>query len=243
MKSAGEDITPVLDEVGLGGIRVVDTLLRASGNMDLLTDAQELAAEAWVKNSALQEEAAKRIETTASKMQILKNEVALTQAALGDALLPILQRVMDAMIPIINKLTKWIEVHPKLSVALLASVGAMGVMMMMIGPLMKMWAALQAIIHSNTISLIAHKIAMVAHKVASFVAIGVMKLITIAQWAWNAAMNANPIGAIVTLIGLLVLAGVLLYKNWDKVVAFFQGGPGARSSSFSWGVLRKSLVS
>jgi len=223
MKSEGEDITPVLDEVGLGGIRVVDALLRATGAQEQLTDAQNLAAEAWVKNSALEEEAAKRIETTASKLQLLKNEVALTQAALGDALLPILRKVMAAMIPIINKLTKWIEVHPKLSVALLASVGAMGVMMMMIGPLMKMWAALQAIIHSNTISLIAHKIAMVAHKVASFVAIGVMKLITIAQWAWNAAMNANPIGAIVTLIGLLVLAGVLLYKNWDKVVAFFKG--------------------
>jgi len=223
MKSSGQDITPVLDEVGLAGIRVVDTLLRASGAQELLTRDQKLAAEAWVKNSALQEEAAKRIETTASKMQILKNEVALTQAALGDALLPILQKVMAAMIPIINKLTKWIEAHPKLSTAILISVGAMGVMMMMIGPLMKMWAALQAIIHSNTISLIAHKVAMVAHKVASFIAIGVMKLITLAQWAWNAAMNANPIGAIVTLIGLLVTAGILLYKNWDKVVAFFKG--------------------
>ena len=223
MKSAGQDITPVLDEVGLSGIRVVDTLLRATGAQELLTDAQKLAAEAWEENSALQEEAAKRIETTASKLQILKNEVALTQAALGDALLPILQKVMAAMIPIINKLTKWIEAHPKLSVALLASVGAMGVMMMMIGPLMKMWAALQAIIHSNTVALVAHKIAMIAHKVASFIAIGVMKLITLAQWAWNAAMNANPIGAIVTLIGLLVTAGILLYKNWDKVVSFFKG--------------------
>jgi len=223
MKSAGEDITPVLDEVGLSGIRVVDTLLRASGNMELLTDAQNLAMEAWKENAALQEEAAKRIETTASKMQILKNEVALTQAALGEALLPILKRVMDALIPIINKMTAWIEKYPQLSVAILAAVGAMGTMMVMIGPLMKMWSALQAIIHSNTVALVAHKVAMIAHKVASFIAIGVMKLITMAQWAWNAAMNANPIGAIITLIGLLVAAGIYLYRNWDKVVTFFKG--------------------
>ena len=42
-------------------------------------------------------------------------------------------------------------------------------------------------------------------------------LATIAQWALNAAMTANPIGIIIVAIGLLVAAGVLLYKNWDTV--------------------------
>lgn len=40
---------------------------------------------------------------------------------------------------------------------------------------------------------------------------------TAAQWALNAAMNANPIGLVVTAIGLLIAAGVLLIKNWDKI--------------------------
>jgi len=42
---------------------------------------------------------------------------------------------------------------------------------------------------------------------------------TAVQWSLNAALAANPIGAVVIAIGLLVAAGVLLYKNWDKIKA------------------------
>jgi phage-related minor tail protein len=40
---------------------------------------------------------------------------------------------------------------------------------------------------------------------------------TIAQHGFNAALRANPIGAVITAITLLVGAGVLLYQNWDVV--------------------------
>lgn len=42
---------------------------------------------------------------------------------------------------------------------------------------------------------------------------------TIAQGGLNAVMKANPIGVVITLIGLLVAAGVALYMNWDTVKA------------------------
>lgn len=41
--------------------------------------------------------------------------------------------------------------------------------------------------------------------------------VTTAQGLLNAVMAANPFGAIATLIGLLVSAGVALYMNWDTV--------------------------
>ncbi|MET4562176.1 hypothetical protein ABIA69_003362 [Lysinibacillus parviboronicapiens] len=40
---------------------------------------------------------------------------------------------------------------------------------------------------------------------------------TIATQGFNAALRANPIGMVVTAIGLLVTAGVYLYQNWDTV--------------------------
>ncbi|PFP08578.1 hypothetical protein COJ90_21840 [Priestia megaterium] len=42
---------------------------------------------------------------------------------------------------------------------------------------------------------------------------------TVAQWALNTAMAANPIGLVAAAIAGLVAAGVLLYRNWDTIKA------------------------
>jgi len=62
------------------------------------------------------------------------------------------------------------------------------------------------------IGLIGQKIAMVAGAVATGV-------VTAAQWAWNAAMSANPIGLIIIAIAALVAGIVWLVANWDTVKA------------------------
>lgn len=51
------------------------------------------------------------------------------------------------------------------------------------------------------------------------IALGGAKL---AMVAFNFAMNANPIGLIVTAIGALVALGVTLYSNWEKVTSVFK---------------------
>ncbi|MFJ7663750.1 hypothetical protein ACIQXW_15365 [Lysinibacillus sp. NPDC097162] len=49
---------------------------------------------------------------------------------------------------------------------------------------------------------------------------------TIATQGFNGALKANPIGMVVTAVGLLVAGGVALYRNWDtvktKAVALWQ---------------------
>ena len=56
------------------------------------------------------------------------------------------------------------------------------------------------------------KAAMIAQSIATGV-------VTAAQWALNVAMTANPIGLIITGVGILIAGIVLLYKNWDTVWA------------------------
>lgn len=48
---------------------------------------------------------------------------------------------------------------------------------------------------------------------------GVVNAITVAQWAWNAAMSANPIAIVIIGITALIAIGIALYKNWDTVKA------------------------
>lgn len=61
-------------------------------------------------------------------------------------------------------------------------------------------------------SAIAQRVATVAGTVAT-------KAATAAQWLWNAAMKANPIGLIIAGIAALIAIVVLLVKNWDTVRA------------------------
>lgn len=63
--------------------------------------------------------------------------------------------------------------------------------------------------------------------IAQGIATGVMNAARIAMWLFNAALAANPIGAVVVAIALLIGAGILLVKNWDTVKAWFM-------SFFDW---------
>ena len=53
-------------------------------------------------------------------------------------------------------------------------------------------------------------------------AIRLMAVLRTAFIALNAVMVANPILAIVAAVALLVTAGIILYKNWDKVVVYLK---------------------
>lgn len=96
---------------------------------------------------------------------------------------------------------------------ILAGMTAMGPLMMMLSTSAGAGAVKFAL---HTAALVAHKIALIASAIA-------IKAVTVAQWLWNAAMTANPIGIIIMAIVALIAAGVALWKNWDKVVAFFKG--------------------
>jgi len=72
---------------------------------------------------------------------------------------------------------------------------------------------------------------------------------TAAQWAWNVAMNANPIGILITLIGGLILLTIAAAKNWDKwgeSLAFWLGPFGmiislVQSFRRNWELIEKAF--
>lgn len=54
----------------------------------------------------------------------------------------------------------------------------------------------------------------------------VLAVVTAAQWAWNAAMTANPIGLIIVAIGALialVVAAIVYWEDWGAAVLLFTG--------------------
>lgn len=64
---------------------------------------------------------------------------------------------------------------------------------------------------------------IIAGKVATMGLVVATKLATAAQWLFNAAANANPIGVIVMALGALIGYLVYAYKKFDKFRAIIKG--------------------
>lgn len=100
-KSGGSTIK-VLDDMGIKEIRMRDALLRLAGGSDILAEAVNTSSTAWEENSALTTEAEKRYATSASQLQLLKNEVTGMAIDLGQELLPVLLDLVDMARPVID---------------------------------------------------------------------------------------------------------------------------------------------
>src|SRR5699024_2961833 len=82
--------------------RVRDALLRASNASDLFSESLSLGTNAWEENTALTEEAAKRYETFASQLAILKNRVVDMLIVIGEPFINALLDIMEAAEPLIQ---------------------------------------------------------------------------------------------------------------------------------------------
>jgi len=88
--AAGGNVFDVLDRVNLGNQRTVQALLAVANSSGILTEALETGASAFNEYDALTEEFDKRLETTASKLTIAKNQIVDLGIEIGTTLLPLI---------------------------------------------------------------------------------------------------------------------------------------------------------
>jgi TP901 family phage tail tape measure protein len=92
-QNAGDNVFATLTDLGLGEMRVRDSLLRLANSSDLLTKSLGTSNTAWDENKALMEEAEKRYGTTEAQMAIARNRVVDFAISMGEVLLPIIGEV------------------------------------------------------------------------------------------------------------------------------------------------------
>lgn len=84
----GGNVNLTLKELGINGVRETDTLNRLLGAAGLLPDAFDMANKAFEENNALTKEAEQRYQTTASQIEIAKNNITDAAITLGNELIP-----------------------------------------------------------------------------------------------------------------------------------------------------------
>ena len=144
MEAQGQPTMAALSELGLSGIRVGDALRRLGGAQDLLTGSLATGREAYSANTALSEEFARRQETTAAQLGILRNRLTEAAATLGEAFAPAMTRLVDIGLTLTSKLielAKWFGSLPEpvrtVTLALAALAAGIGPMLLLLGSLAK----------------------------------------------------------------------------------------------------------
>ena len=244
-EDAGSSAIEMLQEMGISEVRLRDSLLRAAGAGDLLTNAVQMSNTAWEENIALANEAQQRYETTESKIQLMKNTLNDVGITIGDMLLPVVQKLIEKVSEVAEKVVTFVEENKEL-VATVAKVAAglaaakiafltvklvvlkfVGVMHA-IKTAKAAYVVMQTAMNSKTTLSNALQLkevaitktnagAMIAAKAAIIAKTAAIKVASVATAAFNAIMAANPIALVVLAIAGLIAGIILLVKNWDKV--------------------------
>lgn len=176
--------------------------------------------------------------TTKQQMQKASEGVKVVTTALGAGLLPAINTTLAAFAPMALGLAQWMQANEGLVTTVVAIIATM--MAFKIAAiagayaftfLKGAWLAGQAVLFTLRTAWMLHTGALVAGTAASRTAVVVSKALTAAQWLMNAAMSANPIGLLVVAIVGLIAAGLLLWRNWDQVVA---GGKALWQDFMGW---------
>ena len=156
----GENLSAILADLGIKGIRESDTMLRLAGASDILAGAVNTSSKAWEENTALTEEAETRYATTESQLKIMWNRIKDVAITLGDALVPAVMEALDAAGPFIEKIEEGAQAFADMDeeqqqsilkmIALVAAIGpasvALGGMTTAIGGVLKVGGGLSTML-------------------------------------------------------------------------------------------------
>lgn len=160
-------------------------------------------------------------ENAKGAMTRLKSAAESVSLSIGGVFLPALAGVADKMAVWAGGLAEIAGKYPNAVKWTLAAGGALAGLFIYY-KVTKLASEAYNIVKTATILFYQREAAMAgAAKAATKGYSGALRIITGMQWAWNAAMAANPVGVVMAGIMVLIGVGYLLYKNWDKVKAFF----------------------
>lgn len=185
MQSGGGDTIAVLDSLGITEIRQRDTLLRLANSGDVLKESIDNGNTAWKDNTALQTEAEKRYKTTASQLEILKNNWTDLGRSVGSVMLPILNTAIKVFIDV-SKSIETLSDEILLSIKYIA--GATG-LIWTVGKLQTAFLATPATASVATRAIGAVRTSLIALRTA-LLAVPVATILTVGLVGYELVMNS-----------------------------------------------------
>jgi TP901 family phage tail tape measure protein len=127
---APEIMANKLKELGLGSQETIKVIGALGSATERLTELQKVSSDSFAKGTSLTTEAAKKNNTMAAKMAMLRNNVKSLSITLGNALLPVINDVVESVMPFVKGISNWINNNRELAgtvVKIVAGLGAFAI--------------------------------------------------------------------------------------------------------------------
>lgn len=192
-------LSDLFGKESLGAIApLLSNLYGVQDNLNKVADSSKYAG-------SMEGEFSARSETTANSLQLAKNNMEAFKIAIGNGLIP-------AMTPMISLLTQGVKWVSGIAQEFPGAASVLGT------------AAVSIAIFCGAVGALS-TLAGTVQTVATFVQWAkeaglATRIWTGIQWAWNAAMTANPVGVVIMGIAALIAIGYVLYQNWDAISSF-----------------------
>ena len=159
MKAGGADLMPVFEALELKDVRMKDALGRLALAQGEVTKQMGIAGEAYQKNTALPEEAAKKFATFANQFLLVKNRLTDVAITLGEPILRAVASLLEGLKPVfgaLEQLAAWFAQLPQpiqtAVVAFLGLLAAIGPIVYVAGTLISSWGAVAGLLSTKLAS-------------------------------------------------------------------------------------------
>jgi len=216
LREAADNNNSVL-ATALGRVEGLNALLGVTGaNSEMAAaDLDAMANSTGAANAAFEE----MDKSTSRSMEKLKASFKDIAISVGNVLLPVLTDLVEKIKPVIENIKAWMEEHPELTKIIIIATGAIGGLLLVLGPLLMMLPGLVVLgpMVGAAFTMMLGPVGLIIAGIAALIAIGVLvwkNWDTIKEKAveiWNNIVNFfKDIWESITDI---------FSKHWDKILA------------------------
>ena len=189
-------------------------------SIEAITRVKGLKAGQEAMLNAIERQVKGAAESTAKSSEIIKIAFEEIGESIGGVFIPATDHAKDKIVETVTKVTSWIDANHSLIITVLKIAGAvmaaavairvLAVVATVINGAITVFTVLRSVVLLANSSMLLFKVQYYALSIAQGVA-------TAAQWLFNAALTANPIGVVIMAVAGLI-AGIVIC--WKKFATF-----------------------
>lgn len=224
----------------LNSLEVQKAVGGMSSSLETYNEFMKISSGEFQSATSLTDEYNTKNETTAAKLEQVKNNMEAFSIVIGTQLIPLMSSLLSKVLPIISSFVNWAKESPNLAGTLLIVAGALlsvrYVIMLVKAGMFAYNVAVgiyNALFTRSLVLTNANNVAQKAYLITSKAALIVMNAWTWIQGVWTAATAGSTIAVTafgvavniaiwpITLIVVAILAVIAIFYYWDEICAWF----------------------